>query len=147
MVDFDTEEISSLENIFPHIRVFLCDFHREQSWHRYYIDSWAYSFLKTRYFLSKTKVYKGKGCLQEISFRAKWNIFNSVYGQSFIAAYLKYPEMKLIACCFDRNENSMFKWNPPKRIIKKNPWLQVKIVFIRTIPTPSRFNQKCVCYI
>ena len=39
MVDFDTVEISSLENIFPHIRVFLCDSHREQSWHRYYTNS------------------------------------------------------------------------------------------------------------
>ena len=27
----------------------------------------------------------------------KNNIFNSVYGQSLIAAYLKYTEMKLIA--------------------------------------------------
>ena len=56
MVNFDTEEISSRQNIFPHIRVFLCDIHREQSLHRYYINSWTYSFLKTRYFLSKTKV-------------------------------------------------------------------------------------------
>ena len=50
------EEVSSLENIFPHIGVFLCDFHREQSSHRYYINGWAYSFLKTSYFLSKAKV-------------------------------------------------------------------------------------------
>ena len=128
IVDFDTEEISSLENIFPHIRVFLCDFHREQSWHRYYIDSWAYSFLKTRYFLSKTKVYKGKGCLQEISFRAKWNIFNSVYGQSLIVAYLKYPEMKLITGYSDGNENSIFKWNLPKRIYTCKFFLKSKRV-------------------
>ena len=39
----------------------------------------------------------------------KNNIFNSVYGQSLIAAYLKYPEMKLIAGYFDRNEDTMFK--------------------------------------
>ena len=35
--------------------------------------------------------------------------FHSVYGQSLIAAYLKYPEMKLIVGYFDRNENIMFK--------------------------------------
>ena len=58
--------------------------------------------------------------MQEISFWMKWNIFNSVYGQSLIAAYLKYPEMKLIAGRFDRNEKAMFKWNPSKLII--NPY-------------------------
>ena len=34
MVDFDSGKILSLETIFPGIQVFLCDFHREQSWHR-----------------------------------------------------------------------------------------------------------------
>ena len=32
MVDSDSGEILSLENIFPSILVFLCDFHREQAW-------------------------------------------------------------------------------------------------------------------
>ena len=31
MVDFDKKEISALENVFPGILVFLCDFHREKS--------------------------------------------------------------------------------------------------------------------
>lgn len=35
MVDFDIAEINSLEFVFPGIKVFLCDFHREQAWHRY----------------------------------------------------------------------------------------------------------------
>ena len=35
MVDFNTAEMLSLENIYSHIRVFLCDFHTKQSWHRY----------------------------------------------------------------------------------------------------------------
>ena len=35
MVDFDAGEILSLETIFPDIKVFLCDFHREQAWHRW----------------------------------------------------------------------------------------------------------------
>ena len=52
---------------------------------------------------------KCKGGLQEISFCAKWNIFNSVYGQSLIAACLKYLKMKLIAGLFDRNEDSIFQ--------------------------------------
>ena len=29
MVDFDEKEISALENVFPGILVFLCDFHRK----------------------------------------------------------------------------------------------------------------------
>ena len=35
MIDFDTGEILSLESVFPSIQVFLCDFHREQSWTRW----------------------------------------------------------------------------------------------------------------
>ena len=35
MVDFDEKEISSLEKVFPKIKVFLCDFHREQAWNRW----------------------------------------------------------------------------------------------------------------
>ena len=35
MIDFDAAEILSLEFIFPGIDVFLCDFHREQSWTRW----------------------------------------------------------------------------------------------------------------
>ena len=35
MVDFDEKEISALENVFPGILFFLCDFHREQSWTRW----------------------------------------------------------------------------------------------------------------
>ena len=35
MVDFDEKEISALENVFPGILVFLCDFHPEQSWTRW----------------------------------------------------------------------------------------------------------------
>ena len=127
-MDFDTEEISSLENIFPHIRVFLCYFHREQSWHRFYINSSTYSFLKTRYLFKQNKSLKCKGYLQEISFRAKWNIFNSVYGQFLIAACWKYPEMKIIAGYFDRNENSIFKWNPPKRIYTCKFFIKSKTV-------------------
>ena len=61
--------IRSLENIFPHITVFLCDFHREQSWHRYYVNSWSYSFLKTLYFLSKMKaVFKRDFILGEMKY-------------------------------------------------------------------------------
>ena len=74
------------------------------------------SLLKISIRFQQNGSLKCKGCLQEISFRAKWNIFNSLYGQSLIAAYLKYPEMKLIAGYFDRNGSSICKWNPPKRI-------------------------------
>ena len=35
MVDFDEKEIKALETLFPNIKVFLCDFHREQSWTRW----------------------------------------------------------------------------------------------------------------
>ena len=33
-VDFDKREITSLEIVFGRVKVFLCDFHREQVWHR-----------------------------------------------------------------------------------------------------------------
>ena len=36
MVDFNNAEIISLERVFPTIKIFLCDFHREQTWHRYH---------------------------------------------------------------------------------------------------------------
>ena len=34
-VDFDEHEITSLEIAFERVKVFLCDFHREQAWHRW----------------------------------------------------------------------------------------------------------------
>ena len=34
-VDFDEREVTSLEIVFERVKVFLCDFHREQSWHRW----------------------------------------------------------------------------------------------------------------
>ena len=37
------------------------------------------------------------GCLHQISFRAKWNVLNSVSGLSFVTVYMKYPKMKHIA--------------------------------------------------
>ena len=40
---------------------------------------------------------KFEGCLHEISFRVKRNIFNLVSGQSLITVYMKYSELKLIA--------------------------------------------------
>ena len=83
---------------------------------------------KNSLLFKKNESLKCKGCLQQISFRAKWNIFSSVYGQSLIAAYLKYPEMKLTAGYFDRNENSMFKWNPPKRIYTCKFFIKSKTV-------------------
>ncbi|XP_035205452.1 uncharacterized protein LOC118180475 [Stegodyphus dumicola] len=35
MVDFAMEEITSLENVFTGIKVFICSFHREQAWSRW----------------------------------------------------------------------------------------------------------------
>ena len=34
-VDFDESEITSLEIVFERVKVFLCDFHRKQAWHRW----------------------------------------------------------------------------------------------------------------
>ena len=34
MIDSDITEIAALETVFPDIKVYLCDFHREQSWSR-----------------------------------------------------------------------------------------------------------------
>ena len=38
-----------------------------------------------------------KWCLNEISFREKWNIFSAVYCQSLITVYMKYPEKNFLA--------------------------------------------------
>lgn len=37
MIDFDTGEIISLTSLFDGIKVFLCDFHREQAWKRWIV--------------------------------------------------------------------------------------------------------------
>ena len=34
MVDFDGAEIISMERVFEDVKVFICDFHREQAWNR-----------------------------------------------------------------------------------------------------------------
>ena len=34
-VDFGEREITSLEIVFRRVKAFLCDFHREQAWHRW----------------------------------------------------------------------------------------------------------------
>ena len=34
-VDFDEREITALESVYPNVKVFLCDFHREQAWNRW----------------------------------------------------------------------------------------------------------------
>ena len=34
-LDFDEREITSLEIVFGRVKIFLCDFHREQAWHRW----------------------------------------------------------------------------------------------------------------
>ena len=35
LLDFDEREITSSEIVFERVKVFLCDFHREQAWHRW----------------------------------------------------------------------------------------------------------------
>ena len=47
---------------------------------------------------------------QKISFRPKWNIFNSVSGQTLITAYMKYPKMKLVAAVISLPSFCQ-KWN------------------------------------
>ena len=34
-VDFYEREITALESVYPNVKVFLCDFHREQAWDRW----------------------------------------------------------------------------------------------------------------
>ena len=46
--------------------------------------------------LAFQRVFTLRGCLLEISFRGKWNIFNSVSGQSHLTLDMKYLEMKLM---------------------------------------------------
>ena len=35
MVDYSDAELGAIEQVFPHCKVFLCDFHREQAWERW----------------------------------------------------------------------------------------------------------------
>ena len=53
----------------------------------------------SRFLISKPHKYHIwlRGCLHEISFLAKWNIFISVSGQFFITIYMIKTEMKLTA--------------------------------------------------
>ena len=41
MVDYVGAEIVLMENVFEGIKVFLCDFHREQAWNRFTIYHWC----------------------------------------------------------------------------------------------------------
>ena len=54
-------------------------------------------FLKTlqKFYFFKV-FYISRGCLHEISLRAKWNIFISVFGQFLINAYIIQPKVRLI---------------------------------------------------
>ncbi|XP_054272917.1 uncharacterized protein LOC128993182 [Macrosteles quadrilineatus] len=39
MVDFAYEEINALQSVFPNIKVYICSFHREQAWNRWFSRS------------------------------------------------------------------------------------------------------------
>ena len=51
-----------------------------------------------------------KGCLHEISFRVKWNIFIYMSGKFLITAYMTQPEMKFIAGIISL-QSFWQKWN------------------------------------
>ena len=97
--------------------------------------------------------YLLRGCLHEISSRAKWNISISVFGQFLITVYRLQPEMRLIAgdislrsLWHKRNFISgdkisckhYLKWNHMKRSIctcvNKNDWLLLNGPFISDHP-------------
>ena len=97
--------------------------------------------------------YLSRGCLHEISFRVKWNIFISVSGQFLVTAYMIQPETKLIADVtslrpFREKWNFISgdkiscthypKWNHMKRnictCVKKNDWLLLNEPFISDHP-------------
>ena len=44
-----------------------------------------------------TEIKNLRGCLHEISFRAKWNIFISLSGQFLVTVYIIQPRMKLVS--------------------------------------------------
>ena len=39
-----------------------------------------------------------RGCLYAISCRVKWNIFNSMSGQSLVTVHMKFPEKNSLSC-------------------------------------------------
>ena len=58
MVECDKAEITSLEEVFPNIQVFLCDFQREQSWQFFYYYFNLKKLLITRQCETKFVTYK-----------------------------------------------------------------------------------------
>ena len=99
------------------------------------------------------EIFKLRGCLHEISFRAKWNIFISVSGQFLVTDYMMQPEMKLIAGVislrsFWQKWNFISghkisckhypKWNHMKgnicTCVNKNDWLLLSGPFISDYP-------------
>ena len=94
-----------------------------------------------------------RGCLHEISFRVKWNIFISVSCQFLVIVYMIQPETKLIAGVtslrsFRQKWNFISgdkiscthypKWNHMKRnictCVNKNDWLFFNEPFISDYP-------------
>ena len=98
-----------------------------------------------------------RGCLHEISFWAKWNIFISVSAQSLVTVYMYIPKsnsLRVLFNCshFGRNEISFrvikyhVKWNHMKgniyTCIVKNDWLLLNGPFILDDPE-TKFISFC----
>ena len=49
MIDYDHSEMIALQSVFPTIKIYLCDFHREQAWHRYFHISYNISILSSTF--------------------------------------------------------------------------------------------------
>ena len=100
-----------------------------------------------------------RGCLHEILFRAKWNIFISVSGQFLITVYMIQPEMKLVAGVIslrsfwqkwnfisgDKISCKHYpKWNHMKgnicTCVSKNDWLLLNGTFISGYPDKISFR-------
>ena len=74
-------------------------------------------------------LYLLRGCLHEISFWGKWNIFISVSGQSLITVYMTQPELKLVVGLISL-QSFWQKWNfiSVDKICKQHPkWNHIKI--------------------
>ena len=106
IVDFDEKEIAALENVFSGIFVFLCDFHREQAWHRWISKSEN----GVTNIAEQVKVYLRKiahaineiKCNEAVSEFLKWEFCSGKLLQWFHKTWL--PEVKRWSLAFRPND-------------------------------------------
>ena len=111
MVDFDSGEILSLETIFPSILIFLCDFHQEQSCHRWVNKRSDQVFMivddvkkRLRRIVNSRTVEECKKAIDDFRF---WEFFRGQLANYFNKTW--YPE--LARWCLAFRPDDLFRCN------------------------------------